>query len=127
MQLCVYSIIPLAQPLQAKRANNENVHFVLVLQTLGNHEFDHAIAGVVPFMESLASPVVVSNIDDSLEPTFKGKYKKSIVIDRYNRKIGVIGVILSTTNVRYLLIYTNRTIDYGFTGPAIDNGPCRLD
>lgn len=71
-----------------------------ILQTLGNHEFDHAIAGVVPFLETIESPVVVSNIDDSLEPTIQGKYKKSIVIDRYGRKIGVIGVILSTTNVR---------------------------
>lgn len=28
-----------------------------------------------------------------------GKYTKSIVIDKYERKIGIIGVILSTTNV----------------------------
>lgn len=77
------------------------------MQTLGNHEFDHAIAGVVPFMETLESPVIVSNIDDSLEPTFQGKYKKSIVIERYNRKIGVIGVILQTTNVSNLIDMSN--------------------
>lgn len=67
---------------------------------MGNHEFDRGIEGVVPFMESLTSPVVIANIDDSDEPTFQGKYQHSIVIDRYERKIGVIGIILRTTNVR---------------------------
>ena len=50
-------------------------------------------------MDAIKSPWVVSNIDDSEEPTFQGKYQKSIVIDKYNRKIGIIGAILSTTNV----------------------------
>lgn len=68
-------------------------------QTLGNHEFDHKIEGVVPFMGSIEAPIVVCNIDDSQEPTFQGKYKKSIVLERHGRKIGVIGVILATTNV----------------------------
>ncbi|XP_026472187.1 apyrase [Ctenocephalides felis] len=66
--------------------------------TLGNHEFDHKIEGVVPFMGSIEAPIVVCNIDDSQEPTFQGKYKKSIVLERHGRKIGVIGVILATTN-----------------------------
>ncbi|XP_031636271.1 apyrase-like isoform X2 [Contarinia nasturtii] len=66
--------------------------------TLGNHEFDHGIAGVVPFMENLMTPVVLANVIDTFEPTFQGKYKKSIVIDRYERKIGVIGVLISTVH-----------------------------
>lgn len=69
------------------------------LQTIGNHEFDHGVEGFVPFLETIGSPIVVSNIDDSEEPTMQGKYNKSIVIDKYKRKIGIIGVILSTTNV----------------------------
>lgn len=68
-------------------------------QTLGNHEFDHWIPGVVPFLETIESPMLVCNIDDTDEPTMQGKYQKSMIIDRYDRKIGVIGVILSTTNV----------------------------
>lgn len=51
-------------------------------------------------MENLESPVIVANIDDSNEPKFQGKYQNSIVIDRNGRKIGVIGVILSTVDVR---------------------------
>lgn len=45
--------------------------------------------------------MVVANIDDSEEPTIQGKYKKSIIINRYNRKIGIIGVILQTTDVSF--------------------------
>ncbi|GJQ83469.1 hypothetical protein Trydic_g8594 [Trypoxylus dichotomus] len=66
--------------------------------TLGNHEFDNKIEGVVPFLEHLKAPVVVSNIDDSLEPAIQGLYQKSTVIERDGRKIGIVGVILSTTN-----------------------------
>lgn len=71
----------------------------MFLQTIGNHEFDHGVEGLVPFLENIRSPIVVANIDDSEEPTMQGKYAKSIVIDKYERKIGIIGVILSTTNV----------------------------
>lgn len=60
--------------------------------------------GAVPFMEALESPVIVANIDDTDEPTFQGKYQKYVVIDRYDRKIGIIGIILSTVNVRIGLI-----------------------
>lgn len=66
--------------------------------TIGNHEFDHDIEGVVPFLENIESPVVISNVDDSEEPTFQGKYVKSIVIDKYERKVGVIGAILRSTS-----------------------------
>ncbi|XP_011201519.2 apyrase isoform X4 [Bactrocera dorsalis] len=65
--------------------------------TLGNHEFDHGIEGVVPFLESINSPMLVANMDARDEPDMQGKYQKSIIIERSNRKIGVIGVILETT------------------------------
>lgn len=74
--------------------SDSSFHF----QTLGNHEFDQGIGDVVKFMETLESPVVVANIDDTDEPTIQGKYRKSIVIDRYERKIGIIGVIIETVN-----------------------------
>lgn len=66
--------------------------------TIGNHEFDHDVEGVVPFLETIKSPVVIANVDDSQEATFQNKYTKSHVIDKYDRKIGVIGVILRSTN-----------------------------
>jgi len=70
-----------------------------MLQTLGNHEFDDKIAGVVPFLENMNAPFVVVNIDDSKEPSIQGKYNKSIIIEREGRKIGILGFILRTTNV----------------------------
>ncbi|GLV36711.1 uncharacterized protein CBL_02454 [Carabus blaptoides fortunei] len=65
---------------------------------LGNHEFDQGIDGVTPFIKALNAPTVVANINDTLEPSMQGLYNKSTVIERSGRKIGVIGVILSTTN-----------------------------
>ncbi|XP_011696071.1 PREDICTED: apyrase isoform X2 [Wasmannia auropunctata] len=67
--------------------------------TIGNHEFDNKIEGVVPFLKNVNAPVVVTNIDDSEEPTIQGLYKNSTIIERNGTKIGVIGVIASTTNL----------------------------
>lgn len=65
--------------------------------TLGNHEFDRGIEEVVHFLEHLTSPVVVANLDDTDEPTIKGLYKKSIVIERDGRKIGLVGALVVAT------------------------------
>nr|KAF7438278.1 hypothetical protein H0235_000669 [Vespula pensylvanica] len=39
--------------------------------TIGNHEFDNKIAGLVPFLKAVKAPVVVTNIDDREEPTIQ--------------------------------------------------------
>ncbi|CAG9862150.1 unnamed protein product [Phyllotreta striolata] len=64
-------------------------------EVIGNHEFDDGIAGLVPYIKALKHPVVVSNIDDSQEPSFQGIYAKSTVVERDGRRIGVVGVITS--------------------------------
>ncbi|XP_070168427.1 apyrase [Polyergus mexicanus] len=69
------------------------------VMTIGNHEFDNKVEGLVPFLKNVKAPVVVTNIDDSEEPTIQNLYRNSTVIDRNGTKIGVIGVILSTTNL----------------------------
>lgn len=66
---------------------------------MGNHEFDNGIEGVVPYLKELDAPMLTANIDDSLEPTIQGLYKPSIVIERGGRQIGIIGIIIATTNV----------------------------
>ncbi|XP_050084841.1 apyrase-like [Anopheles aquasalis] len=66
--------------------------------TLGNHEFDHGVEGLVPFLESITSPMLVANIDDREEPTLQGKYQKSVVLERGGRRIGIIGVIHHATD-----------------------------
>jgi 5'-nucleotidase len=65
---------------------------------LGNHEFDDGIKGAVPFIKSLKAPVIVSNINDTLEPDIQNVYQKSVVIERNGKKIGIIGVIVKTAN-----------------------------
>lgn len=67
------------------------------MQTLGNHEFDNGVEGVVPYLERLNTEMLVANMDASGEPSLQRKYKNSTVIVRDGRKIGVIGVILETT------------------------------
>ncbi|CAK9801435.1 unnamed protein product [Anthophora plagiata] len=68
------------------------------VMTIGNHEFDNDIQGVVPFLKMVKAPVVVTNIDAREEPTMQGLFKNSTIIERNGTKIGVIGVILSSTN-----------------------------
>ncbi|XP_071552970.1 snake venom 5'-nucleotidase-like [Panulirus ornatus] len=65
--------------------------------SFGNHEFDDGISGIVPFLENVTFPVLAANIDDSEEPTFQGKYNKSIVLTRGGRKIAIIGYVTTET------------------------------
>ncbi|KAK1129395.1 hypothetical protein K0M31_019127 [Melipona bicolor] len=68
------------------------------VMTIGNHEFDDEVAGVVPFLKMVKAPVVVTNIDASEEPMIQGLYKNSTIIERNGTKIGVIGALISTAN-----------------------------
>ncbi|KAJ8687354.1 hypothetical protein QAD02_023148 [Eretmocerus hayati] len=81
---------------------NATVHFMNKLphdvMTIGNHDFDDGIEGLIPFLQRSKSPIVVTNIDDTEEPSMKGLYENSTIIVRGNRKIGVIGVIIKSTN-----------------------------
>ncbi|XP_038120936.1 apyrase [Culex quinquefasciatus] len=80
---------------------NATVEFLNMLpadaMTIGNHEFDHGVEGVVPFLNNINSPVLLANVDNSEEPEFN-KFQKSMMIERNGRKIGIIGVILKTTD-----------------------------
>ncbi|XP_017156615.1 apyrase isoform X2 [Drosophila miranda] len=67
------------------------------VMTLGNHEFDNGVEGVVPFLETIDTNMLVANMDCAHEPTMEGLYNKSMIIERAGRKIGLIGVILETT------------------------------
>jgi 5'-nucleotidase len=82
---------------------NVTQHFLNKLSfdalTLGNHEFDDGIAGLVPFLNHIKAPVVVSNIDDSKEPRLQNLYRKSVVVEKGGKKIGIIGVLLTETNL----------------------------
>ncbi|KAG5672731.1 hypothetical protein PVAND_002832 [Polypedilum vanderplanki] len=80
---------------------NVTTHFLNLLPadaiTIGNHEFTHRVEGMIPFLKLITSPVVIANIDDRYQPNIQNLYKKSIVIERSGRKIGIIGVIFRET------------------------------
>lgn len=70
--------------------------------TLGNHEFDDHVQGLVPFIEQVQVPLVVANLDYSREPTLAslekaGKISKSVVVVRGGYKIGIIGYLTPET------------------------------
>ncbi|XP_012261030.2 apyrase-like isoform X1 [Athalia rosae] len=65
--------------------------------TLGNHEFDDQIPGLVSFLKAVNVPVVVANLDDTEEPSLNGLYSKSMIIERNGTKIGIIGAVTSET------------------------------
>ena len=46
----------------------------------------------MPFLQRIQTPVVSCNIDASLEPEFNYLFRKSIILERQGRKIGIVGV-----------------------------------
>ena len=69
------------------------------VMVLGNHEFDHGVDGVLPFIDGLKTFTLGSNVDISKEPSFRGKMKSYIIMEIEKRKIGFIGVSNEQTNV----------------------------
>ena len=68
------------------------------VMTLGNHEFDLGVDGLVPFLKNAAFPIVSANIDVSNEPKWPKKgIPKSFVLTRQGKDIGVIGYITPDT------------------------------
>lgn len=72
--------------------------------SLGNHEFDDGVNGLIPFIENANFPVLATNLNLSKEPGLKAtKLANSTVLEINGTKIGVIGyltpdtVILSST------------------------------
>ncbi|XP_063628749.1 apyrase-like isoform X2 [Cydia splendana] len=65
--------------------------------TVGNHEFDDGVAGLVPYLKALKDPVVVANLDITREPSLQGLFQPHVVLERRGRKIGIIGVTTPDT------------------------------
>ncbi|XP_071955987.1 snake venom 5'-nucleotidase-like, partial [Antedon mediterranea] len=76
-------------------------HFMNMLQydamSLGNHEFDDGISGLLPFLENVTFPILSSNINADDEVKFQQKISKSVILLVEGTKMGIIGYTLSTT------------------------------
>lgn len=79
-------------------------------QSLGNHEFDKGVEGLVPFLNNADFPVLAANLDLSKTPemTNTKSLKKSTVFDVNGVKVGVIGYLTPETKT---LAYAN-TVEY---------------
>ncbi len=64
---------------------------------VGNHEFDDGPAGLRGFMDTVNFPVLMANADVSQEPQLAGTVDKSVVIERYGEKLGIIGLVPQDT------------------------------
>ncbi|KAM3965772.1 protein 5NUC-like isoform 2-T2 [Aphomia sociella] len=70
--------------------------------SLGNHEFDEGVEGVVPFIRNLTTPVLAANLILDKVPELKTETNlyKTIVLNVEGNKIGIIGYL--TPETKYL-------------------------
>ncbi|XP_063833090.1 apyrase-like [Ostrinia nubilalis] len=77
---------------------NVSQHFMNLLphdaHVLGNHEFDHGIEGLLPYLERLNAPMLGANVNSTFEPEIGQYIKNHVIITRQGRRIGIIGVLL---------------------------------
>ncbi|XP_020284109.1 protein 5NUC-like [Pseudomyrmex gracilis] len=68
--------------------------------SLGNHEFDDGVAGLIPFIQNATFPIVTANLDLSEQPDLAAtNLKNSTVLEVNGRKIGVIGYLTPETKI----------------------------
>ncbi|XP_050489255.1 protein 5NUC-like isoform X1 [Bombus huntii] len=68
--------------------------------SLGNHEFDESVEGLIPFIQNASFPIVTSNLDLSKQPDLAAtKLKNSTVLTVNGVKIGIIGYLTPDTKI----------------------------
>ena len=65
--------------------------------TLGNHEFDDGIKGLVPFLRNQTAPCVVANIDIRHTPEMRDLCQASVVVTIGDNQVGVVGYLTQET------------------------------
>jgi len=71
----------------------------IIFQSLGNHEFDKDVEGLIPFLNAVNFPILVSNLDLTNEPELAAtkKLSNSTILEVNGVKIGVIGYLTPDT------------------------------
>ncbi|OAD55321.1 Protein 5NUC [Eufriesea mexicana] len=68
--------------------------------SLGNHEFDNGVDGLIPFIQNSTYPIVTCNLDLSKQENLAAtKLLNSTVLNVNDVKIGVIGYLTSETKI----------------------------
>ncbi|XP_058791716.1 protein 5NUC-like [Phymastichus coffea] len=67
--------------------------------SLGNHEFDDKIGGLLPYLNQANFPVLAANLDLSLEPDLRASKRlaKSHVLQVGGRLVGIVGYLTPET------------------------------
>ncbi|XP_073811844.1 protein 5NUC-like [Musca autumnalis] len=67
--------------------------------SLGNHEFDSGVPGLLPFLDKVDFPIVAANLDLSSSPKLRHSkhLQNSTVLEVNGAKVGVIGYITPDT------------------------------
>lgn len=83
---------------------------IYLFQSLGNHEFDNGVAGLIPFIQNVTCPVLASNLILTKEPKLQAEpnLMNSVVIDINGTKIGIIGYLTPDTK----FIATKNDVEY---------------
>lgn len=61
--------------------------------TIGNHEFDTFVSGLVLYLKAVKYPVVAANIDATDEPALQPLFKKSTIVTKNGKRIGIVGYV----------------------------------
>lgn len=82
---------------------------------MGNHELDLGVGGLIPFLNNVTFPVVISNLKNSQNhPIYRTRsLKESVVRDVNGFKIGIVGYLTPDTKKSSI------PIDLEF-GPEVD-------
>lgn len=69
-------------------------------QSLGNHEFDDGVDGLIPFIQNASYPILTTNLDLSKQPNLAAtNLKNSTILEVSGKKIGVIGYLTPETRI----------------------------
>ncbi|KAJ8023886.1 5'-nucleotidase [Holothuria leucospilota] len=80
------------------------------VMTLGNHEFDLGVEGLIRFLRNVTFPVVSSNINSTLEPELEALFQKSVILNIGGELIGTIGY---TTRITPEISKPGRNLVFG--------------
>lgn len=69
------------------------------MKCLGNHEFDKNLAGLIPYLEQAAYPIVTANLDLLRTPQLAAisNLKKSTILTVNGVNVGIIGYLTPRT------------------------------
>ncbi|XP_023937284.1 uncharacterized protein LOC112045364 [Bicyclus anynana] len=96
------AVLPFDGDLTIVTMSGEVLMLMLEHSSLGNHEFDEEVEGLVPFIRNLTSPIVTANLIVNNVPELENipNLYNSLVITKNGVKIGIIGYL--TPETKYL-------------------------